>query len=166
MSSSKGLAGLEGRHLICTNFLSCSPFKYLYWWLCILTLEFWPSKQEGLSLKKQQICPSASSAFVSPNLSYSPCRHNTISPVKQDQLSKQDTEFWHRTRDVVSFSNVILPLSFLGSNMLIYRLCSSTLYHQVALFSLPWDGSVMLCPAGRENGVFRSSFSYTHISSK
>lgn len=34
--------------------------------LASFTFEFWPSKQEGLSLKKQQILPSASSAFFSP----------------------------------------------------------------------------------------------------
>lgn len=57
--------------------------------LAILTFEFWPSKQEGLRLKKQQILPSAFSAFLSLNLCHSPRKHDTISPVKQDQFSKQ-----------------------------------------------------------------------------
>lgn len=52
--------------------------------------------------------------------------------------------------EVQSLQQFLSPLHYLGSsNMLICRFCSSTLYHQIALFSLPWDGSNTVLLVGK-----------------
>lgn len=88
-------------------------------------------------------------------------RSDTISSVNPDQLSRQATDFWHRVRGTAPsriflcqewspcLQQFLSPPHYLGSNTLIWRFCSSTLYHQIALFSLLWDGSNTVLLVGK-----------------
>lgn len=130
----------------------------------ILAFELWPSRQKELLAwisRRLNILPSVS--FTKLSL---PCLFVTLPLEKwhhffsKTRPALQARLLAHSKRhcasqdfslsEVQSLQQFLSPLHYLGSsNMLICRFCSSTLYHQIALFSLPWDGSNTVLLVGK-----------------